>query len=157
MKNSKIITFFTLIFLFIFFNACKSGNNLTDKEDKELETQLRTLLNEIVVELKTPKQIQLSPRTFIELSAIIIVSNYHWSKELIAKAQQNTNLPFQEEIEIQLTDKKQKLLETFGLTIEDFESYVIKHQKDFQEFIKKNKELVDKYNTLSSLIPTFEN
>jgi hypothetical protein len=157
MGNFRKLVLLTLVSLVFFFVACKGSNDTST--DKELEKQLNSLLNDIVVELKTPKPIELTPRRFIELSSVIVVSNYYWSKELIAKAQSSTNANgiSQEEVELYLTDKKQKLLEAFGLTIEAFESYAIEHQKEFQEFIKQNKDLVDKYNTLSSLVPTFEN
>jgi len=158
MGNFRKLVLLALVSLVFFFVACKGSNDNTST-DKELEKQLNSLLNDIVVELKTPKPIELTPRRFIELSSIIVVSNYYWSKELISKAQSstNTNSISQEEVELYLTDKKQKLLEAFSLTIEAFESYAIEHQKEFQGFIKQNKDLVDKYNTLSSLVPTFEN
>ncbi len=126
MENFRKLILLALVSLVAFFGACKGSNDNTST-DKELEKQLNSLLNDIVVELRTPKPIELTPRRFIELSSIIVVSNYYWSKELIAKAQSstNTNGISQEEVELYLTDKKQKLLEAFGLTIEAFESYAI--------------------------------
>jgi len=159
---SKFLKFsFSVVIVFVILLAsCKGGNNNgtnTEANDKEFNNQLNKLLSEIVVELKSPKKVELTPRRFIELSSIIVVSNYYWDKELIEMNQSRSNELSQEEIENYISEKKQKLLEAFGISVDEFENYAVEHQKEFQEFVTQNKDLIDKYNTLSSMIPTFEN
>ncbi|MFN4244749.1 MAG: hypothetical protein ACK4F9_01190 [Brevinematia bacterium] len=145
---NKIVLLITILF-FIF-----SGCSTNDKESKKLEEDINSLLSQIVVELKTPQKVTLSPRTFIELNAILIASNYLWTKELIKS---ETNIS-SEMLEKYREVKRKELLSMFGITIEDFENYSIKNYQSLKSFSDQNPNLMEKYNELSRMLPTlFEN
>ncbi|MGC8766089.1 MAG: hypothetical protein ACP5PT_08135 [Brevinematia bacterium] len=144
------IVFLLFVFTLIFLFSCSKKE---DKVGRELEDKMSKLLGQIVVELKEPKVIDnLDPRKFVELSAIMLVSNYYWTKELISS---NSNVS-PEEIDSYKTLKKQQLLSSFGLTLDDYENYSIKNYKELQEFSKENPEVMDLYNEIARSLPTFE-
>lgn len=143
MKKETTLVFLIVLILFI---GCKSEENNSSNVSKNITS----LLNEIVVELKSPKKISLTPRTFIELNAIIIASNYFWTEELMKS---NTNIS-SEALEEYKNQKKQQLLSLFGISIEEFEQYSINNYNAIQKFSEEHPEIMEKYNELSQLLPT---
>ncbi len=144
MKNVALLL--VSIFLLFIFTGCKYQEN----ESEKLEENINYLLSQIVVELKDTKKIKLSPRTFIELNAILIVSNYLWTKELI-KSQTNFSSEMLEEYR---NTKKEQLLSSFGLTVQEFENYSIKNYQLLKSFSDQNPGIMEKYNQLSKMLPT---
>ncbi|MEN2998638.1 MAG: hypothetical protein ABDH28_06355 [Brevinematia bacterium] len=140
----KKTIFSFLVIIFTVFGCVQ------EDEGKKLEEDILAILNEIVLELKTPKNISLTPRRFIELNAILMVSNYFWTKDII-KTETNVSSEFLEQYRI---EKKKELLSSFGLTIEEFENYSIGNYKNLQEFSEKNPDIMEKYNKLSQMLPT---
>lgn len=146
----KKLVFLMIIFLiFLIFLSCSKEE---DKVGKEFEDKMSNLLSQIVVELKEPKKITLTPRRFVELSAIMIASNYYWAKELISS---NSNVSTEEIVNYRLL-KKQQLLSLFGLTVDEYENYSINNYKDLQKFSKQNPEIMKLYNEIARSLPTFE-
>lgn len=138
---------FVLIFLVsvLFISSCSN-----EDESKNFEKKLNDLLSQIVVELKSPRKVSLTPRTFIELNAILMVSNYMWTKSFLSSS---TN-PSSDILEQYRNEKKKELLSQFEITVEEFENYSIKNYKALQEFSEQNPEIIQKYNELSALLPT---
>lgn len=143
----KVGVFVVILYLvsLLFLFSCGK-----EDESKNLEKDLNRLLGEIVVELKSPKKVNLTPRTFIELNAILMVSNYLWTKNLVDSSTNITS----DMLEQYRNEKKKELLSQFQITVEEFENYSIKNYKALQEFSEKNPDLIQKYNELSQLLPT---
>lgn len=138
--------FLTVVILVLVVIGCK----YQEVEKSEIEKEIHSLLNEIVVELKSPKKISLTPRTFIELNAILMASNYFWIKEVI---ETNTNIS-SEVLDDYRTGKKRHFLSLFGVTLEEFETYSVNNYGALQEFTEKHPEIMSKYNALSQMLPT---
>lgn len=145
----RLVSFLIIFLIFMYFVSCAKEE---DKVGKELEYKMSNLLNQIVFELKEPKKITLTPRRFVELSAIMLVSNYYWTKELISS---NSNIS-PEDIENYRNLKKQQLLSSFGLTIDEYENYSVNNYRDLQKFSRENPEIMNFYNEIARSLPTFE-
>lgn len=143
----RVGNFSYLLIVFIFIVSCQASE---DKVGKELEDEINNLLNSIVSETREPKKITLTPRAFVELNAILTVSNYFWTKELISSG---TNVS-SEILEDYRTTKKMELLSKYGLSLEEFENYSIRNYQLLQRFSRDNPDLMEKYNKLSGSIPT---
>lgn len=146
MRSIKNFSYFVLIVV-TFILSCQTSE---DKVGKELEDEISNLLNSIVSETRELKKITLTPRTFVELNAILTVSNYFWTKELMSSG---TNVS-SEVLENYRTTKKVELLSKYGLNLEEFENYSVKNYQQLQKFSQDNPDLMEKYNRLSSAIPT---
>ncbi|MCX8028491.1 MAG: hypothetical protein N2712_00650 [Brevinematales bacterium] len=147
MKKIVFYVFFVFTML-VSLMSCSTGEE--DKSGRELEMEIQKLLDEIVVELKTPKPIKLTPRTFIELNAIMVVSNYFWTKEIINS---KTNITA-ELLDEYRTRKKKDLLSNYNISIEEFENYSVNNYQQLQKFSQENPDVVEKYNELSRSLPT---
>ncbi len=150
MKRSTFVKLIFVLFILGFslsFYSCGSSEE-DETNSKDLESKLNSILGEIVTELK-PGKVELTPKTYVELNAVLVVSNYFLRKEL----SKDTNLTV-EEIEEAIFSNQAIILSNYGLSYQDFEEYPLKKGEELREFEINNPDIIRKYNEINELLPT---